>query len=63
MRAFRKLLGARCHGGADIRLVELLATLSDGRYERDAKAATPITEQIGQAQDNRNVSSKRTIYG
>ena len=49
MCARGKLLGRGNHGGADIRLVKLLAALGDRRDECDAETASPIQEEVGEA--------------
>jgi len=40
--AYRELLGRRSNGRGDIRLVEFLAALGNGRNQCDTKAAAPI---------------------
>ena len=49
--ARREMQGCRRHGPADIRLVELLAALGDGRDQRITEAAAPIAAGLsGQGQ-------------
>jgi hypothetical protein len=46
MCARHELLGRRCNGPTDIRLVEFLAALGDGCDQRDTEAAAPIAADL-----------------